>query len=87
VYLPVFDSTGGSGAGASYHLVGLAAFILNGYENLPGLHPDVVPGAMSGQCGKNVPCLLGYFTQSVAPLTDVIGSGTNFGATAIKLAG
>jgi Flp pilus assembly protein TadG len=87
VFLPVFDSASGSGSGATYHLTGVAAFVLNGYKNLPGLHPDVVPGGMSSQCSGNNECLFGYFTQALAPLTDVVGTGTNYGATAIKLGG
>ena len=87
VYLPVFTATGGSGQGASYTLVGLAAFVLTGYQNIPGLHPDVVPSGMNGQCTGNAPCIFGRFTQALVPVTDVIGTGTNFGAVAIKLTG
>ncbi len=87
VYVPVFDSVSGTGSNAAYHVAGLAAFVLNGYQNLPGVHPDVVPTGMAGSCTGNVPCLFGQFTQALVPLTDSIGGGTDFGATAIKLTG
>lgn len=86
VFIPVFDSTGGNGSKATYHLVGLSAFVLNGYQNLPGVHPDLVPAGMSGSCG-NSPCLFGQFTQGLVPLTNSIGGGTDYGASAIKLTG
>jgi Flp pilus assembly protein TadG len=87
VYVPVFDSISGTGSNAAYHVTGLAAFILNGYQNLPGVHPDVIPAGMAGSCTGNVPCLFGKFTQDLVPLTDEVGSGTSYGATAIKLTG
>jgi Flp pilus assembly protein TadG len=88
VYIPVFDSVTGTGNNATYHVIGLAALVLNGYQNLPGVHPDVVPSGMQGKCNpSNVVCLFGYFTQALVPLSDGIGGGTDFGATAIKLTG
>lgn len=86
VYVPIFDSTSGQGSKATYHLTGLAAFVLNGYQNLPGLKPDVVPTGMASACPGNDPCLFGYFTQAMVPVTE-IGTGTDYGATAIKLSG
>ena len=84
--MPIFDSTSGQGSNATYHLTGLAAFVLNGYQNLPGVHPDVVPSGMASACPGNDPCLFGYFTQALVPVTE-IGSGTDYGATAIRLSG
>lgn len=86
VYVPIFDSTSGTGSNATYHLTGLAAFVLNGYQNLPGVHPDVVPSGMASACPGSNPCLFGYFTQALIPVTE-IGTGTDYGATAIKLSG
>ncbi|MET7276858.1 pilus assembly protein TadG-related protein [Kribbella sp. NPDC005582] len=90
IFLPIFDTTTGTGSGATYHMVGLAAFVLTGYSNLNPLK-DAIPAPFSkADCpnGKTTPsCLFGHFTQALVPVTTTIGSGTYFGATAIKLAG
>jgi hypothetical protein len=90
IYIPIFDTTTGSGSGASYHLVGLAAFILTGYANLNPLK-DAIPAPFTkADCpnGKTTPsCIFGHFTQALVPMTTTVGGGTYFGATAIKLAG
>jgi hypothetical protein len=90
IFIPIFDTTTGSGAGASYHLVGLAAFILTGYANMNPLK-DAIPSPFTkADCpnGKTTPsCIFGRFTQALVPVSTINGGGTNFGATAIKLAG
>jgi len=90
IYIPIFDTTTGTGNGASYHLVGLAAFILTGYANMNPLK-DAIPSPFTlADCpnGKTTPsCIFGHFTQALVPVSTTIGGGTYFGATAIKLAG
>ncbi|MFC9695099.1 TadE/TadG family type IV pilus assembly protein [Kribbella sp. NPDC056951] len=90
IFIPIFDTTTGSGSGATYHLIGLAAFVLTGYANMNPLK-DVFPAGFSkADCpnGKTTPsCIFGHFTQALVPVTTTIGGGTYFGATAIKLAG
>jgi len=92
VFIPVYDATIGSGKKATYELAGLAAFVITGYQNLPGLNPDVIPAGMAGTCTAAPPqphpqCLFGHFTQALVPVSDVIGTGTDFGADAIRLTG
>lgn len=90
IFIPIFDTTTGSGSGASYHLVGLAAFILTGYANMNPLKDDIPAPFTGDSCpnGKTTPsCIYGHFTQALVPMTTTIGGGTYFGATAIKLAG
>jgi Flp pilus assembly protein TadG len=58
--LPVFDSTTGTGSGASYHVYGYVAFHLTGYY---------FSGTYKGTkaCGGDDRCIRGYFTQFVEP--------------------
>jgi hypothetical protein len=89
LYIPIFDSTFDSGNNATYHLIGLAAFILTGYANMPGLNPDIIPPGYTKDACKdktNPSCIFGHFTKALVPVSTTIG-GTDFGATAIKLAG
>ncbi|TCC18291.1 pilus assembly protein TadG-related protein [Kribbella speibonae] len=90
IFLPIFDTTTGTGSGATYHLVGLAAFVLTGYANMNPLK-DAIPAPFTkADCpngGTTPSCIFGRFTQALVPVSTVIGGGTYFGATAIKLAG
>ncbi|MET9270727.1 TadE/TadG family type IV pilus assembly protein [Kribbella sp. NPDC003557] len=90
IFIPIFDTTTGTGSGATYHLVGLAAFILTGYANMNPLK-DAIPAPFTkGSCpnGATTPsCIYGHFTQALVPVATQIGGGTYFGATAVKLAG
>jgi hypothetical protein len=90
IFIPIFDTTTGSGSGATYHLVGLAAFVLTGYANMNPLK-DVIPSPFTkDDCPKGATspsCIFGRFTQALVPVSTTIGSGPYFGATAIKLAG
>jgi hypothetical protein len=90
IYIPIFDTTTGTGNGASYHLVGLAAFILTGYANMNPLKDDIPSPFTIADCpnGKTTPsCIFGHFTQALVPVSTINAGGTNFGAIAIKLAG
>jgi hypothetical protein len=90
IFIPIFDETTGTGNGATYHLVGLAAFILTGYANMNPLKDAIPPPFNRGSCpnGATTPsCIYGHFTQALVPVSTEIGGGTYFGATAVKLAG
>jgi hypothetical protein len=92
IYIPIFDTTKGTGDGASYNLVGLAAFILTGYARMPGggLPQNYFSRPPVEDCPNGIgshSCIFGHFTQALVPVTTTIGGGTNFGAIAIKLAG
>jgi Flp pilus assembly protein TadG len=90
IFIPVFDTTSGTGSGATYHVLGLAAFVLTGYANMNPLKDAIPSGFTRASCpnGATTPsCIYGHFTQALVPVTTTIGTGTNFGATAIRLAG
>jgi hypothetical protein len=87
VYVPVFTCIKGSSGSATYTFSGLAAFVLTGYQNIPGISSKVVPTGSSCSCTGSSPCLYGYFTHALVPAADVIGTGTNFGATALRMTG
>jgi Flp pilus assembly protein TadG len=80
--LPVYDTFGGSGSSAWYHIYAYVAFTLTGY-NFGGLYKWPQPPPCSG----NDSCLAGYFTKMVAP-SDVFtyGAGTpDLGARIVYL--
>jgi Flp pilus assembly protein TadG len=59
VLLPLFDSSSGTGSGATYRIYGYAAFRLTGY------HFGGQYDAGSGTCNGNARCVKGYFTRFV----------------------
>ena len=90
IYIPIFDTTTGTGNGAVYHLVGLGAFILTGYANMNPLKDAIPSPFKKADCpngGTTPSCIFGHFTQALVPVTTTIGGGTYFGAAAIRLAG
>lgn len=99
VFLPIFDCDStvqgcpgykSTGANAIYHISGLAGFVPTGYSDLSG-NPgqDNLPKAYGNHslCTVNDPCIEGYFKPGIDPVSDLIGSGTNFGAITVKLSG
>ena len=99
VFLPIFDCDStvlgcpgyrSTGANAIYHIAGLAGFVPTGYSDLPG-NPgqDNLPKAYGNNslCTVNDPCIEGYFKPGIDPVSDLIGSGTNYGAITVKLSG
>jgi Flp pilus assembly protein TadG len=87
VFLPVFTCIKGSGSSATYTFSGLAAFVITGYKNISGISGNVIPSGGSCSCADTSSCLFGYFTQALDPATNLIGTGTDFGATTMKLTG
>lgn len=85
LFIPVFDGVQGSGASTTYHIAGMAAFVLTGYR-LPAF------GEKSWLSGTHLcksaseKCLYGYFTQALMPVTGPIG-GPELGATVVTLVG
>jgi Flp pilus assembly protein TadG len=89
VYVPIFSSTSGKGSNGSCTVMGMAAFVVTGYSDLSGAG-NAGPksdGPSNSLCSVNDPCLEGYFTPGIDPVSTTIGSGTNFGATTIELTG
>jgi len=87
VFLPVFGSTSGSGKNATYTLIGLAGFVVTGYSDLSGGGGQNNYGPTNTLCTAKDPCIEGYFKPGLDPVSDNIGSGTGFGAIAVKLSG
>jgi Flp pilus assembly protein TadG len=95
VFLPIFDCDStvpgcpgykSTGAKAIYHISGLAGFVPTGYSDLPGGGGQNNYGNNS-LCTVNDPCIEGYFKPGIDPVSDLIGTGTNFGAITVKLSG
>jgi Flp pilus assembly protein TadG len=89
VFIPVFDAVSGTGANLTYTITGMAGFVPTGYWDLTGGAGSGLPNKYGNYslCTANQdPCIEGYFTQALDPVTSV-GTGTNFGATAAKLTG
>ena len=81
VLLPLFDSSTGTGASASYHVYGYAAFRLTGY------HFGGQFSAGGSTCNGNARCVKGYFT-GYADLTEAFtysAGAPALGASVIKL--
>jgi Flp pilus assembly protein TadG len=90
IFIPIFDTTAGTGSGATYHLIGLAAFVMTGYANMSPLK-DVIP-APFGKDDCKAPttpsCIFGYFTHELMPVSTTINpGGVDFGVSVIRLAG
>lgn len=85
LYIPVYDGVQGTGAGTTYHILGMAAFVLTGYS-LPGFRQA---SWLSGNhlCpSASDKCLYGFFTEALIPTTGPIG-GPDLGATVVTLVG
>lgn len=84
IFMPVYDGVSGTGAGTTYHIKGMAAFVLTGYD-LPGFSEK---SWLTGEklCKGSDKCLYGYFTQALVPATGVIG-GPDLGASIVALVG
>jgi hypothetical protein len=81
VLLPLYDQTGGTGAGGWYHVYAYAAFKLTGYY-LGGQYKTT-----PAPCGGNDRCLSGYFTRFV-DLSDrftYTSTGPDTGADILRL--
>jgi Flp pilus assembly protein TadG len=89
VFLPIFDSTSGTGSNAAYHVIGLSGFVITGNHKLPGMADGgtwdacVNSGSTSG---NQAPCIEGYFKPGLDPVGS-IGTGNNFGANTVQLTG
>jgi Flp pilus assembly protein TadG len=84
VYLAVYTTITGTGAGSVYTLKGFAAFVVTGYH-LPGasasdwLNP-------ANDCSGSDKCINGYFTKGIIPGGSSPG-GAYLGAAVIRITG
>jgi hypothetical protein len=80
VLLPIFDSSAGTGSGASYHIFGYAAFTISGYD-FGGQY------SWNSPCSGNARCIRGYFARFV-DLTEAFTYSTTappLGASVVDL--
>jgi hypothetical protein len=93
VFMPVFGCpnppvTGcpvtGTGSGVTYYIIGLANFVVVGYSDLSG-QGNTGPKQYGDYslCTDNDPCLEGYFTPGLSPISDYGTSAANI----VKLTG
>ena len=82
VIIPYFDDTQGLGANGQYHIAGLGAFHVTGY-NFGGQYRE--PSSLLAPCGGDERCLSGYFTT--AQIADGQLGGEDFGVVVVKLIG
>lgn len=85
VFVPVYVSASGTGAGVTYTLRGFAAFVVTGYHE-PGAKAVKDWLNPANDCSGNDFCINGYFTQGLIPATGSLG-GPNLGAVITQLSG
>lgn len=80
----------GTGANAQYYIIGLASFVITGYSDLSG-QGNTGPKAYGNYslCINNDPCLEGYFSPGLSPVSDYISTTGSYGFSvkAVKLSG
>ncbi|MBM4605399.1 hypothetical protein GS496_20790 [Rhodococcus hoagii] len=86
VRVPIYDVAGGTGSGGWFHVVGLAAFKIQGYR-LSG-NPEFnwnndVHGALS--CTGSCRGIIGTFVKVVSLDSDLTPGGIDFGVSTISL--
>lgn len=82
VLVPYFDDTEGLGANGRYHIAGVGAFHITGY-NFGGQFKE--PSAALAPCGGDERCIAGYFTTEVIDEGDL--GGENRGVVIVRLVG
>lgn len=94
VTIPIFDSSTLSGSNAYYHIIGVAAFYLAGYDNVPSALPKKTmsvykePSTVcTGSCTGSTTYVWGWFVSSLLPVSTTIGGSQNMGAEAVVPAG
>ena len=85
VYLPVYSSISGTGAGVTYTLLGFAAFVITGYHITGSFKASDWLNPANNCTGSNF-CIDGYFTHGLIPSTGGLG-GTGLGASIVELTG
>ncbi|MGH3713626.1 MAG: pilus assembly protein TadG-related protein [Micromonosporaceae bacterium] len=85
LFMPVYDAVEGTGSGTTYHIKGMAAFVLTGYS-LPSIGKEESRLSGTHYCKGSDKCLYGFFTEALIPVTGPIG-GPDLGATIVTLVG
>jgi hypothetical protein len=84
-FIPIYDGVIGQGANTTYHLAGVASFVLTGYF-LSGVQAESwLTGRHS--CSGSDRCLYGYFTRGLLPTTGREIAGPELGVSVVNLVG
>jgi hypothetical protein len=89
VYLPIYDTVSGNGSHTTYHMMGVAAFVITGYS-LPGSsRASWLTGSNDcGSHGNSDKCLLGYYTKVLKPIGGTLSAtAPALGVSAVSLTG
>ncbi len=88
IYLPLFDAVNDlNGTNGKYHVAGIAAFYLSGY-NLPAAAPKKVASPVGGElCKGDDKCVYGWFIDALEPTGGPIdfSAGAGYGATTVQM--
>jgi Flp pilus assembly protein TadG len=75
IYVPVYTKVTGSGASAVYNLLGIAGFVVTGFNIPPGggnnTYPDWLKSANS--CSGSTWCVNGYFVRTMVRVSGAFG--------------
>ena len=84
VLIPVYDGVTGNGGSITYHAVGLAAFVITGY-NVTGAW---AASWLTGQqwCSGSTKCVYGYFVGELLRDTPNL-TGSGYGVMAVRTVG
>ncbi len=87
VLMPVYDTITGTGTSAVFHIRGVAAFVVTGWNLSFSARPSTLTGqdpcASNGHAGT---CIYGYYTRTLVPGTATLG-GPDLGAHVVALIG
>jgi len=86
VLVPLYDQTQLSGSNGQYHVVGFAEFKVLAYKLKPGAWNMPGNGKCPGTTGNSGMCLYGQFSHFVTT-SGQTGTGPDFGATVVQMAG
>jgi hypothetical protein len=82
VLVPYFNDTDGLGANGQYHIAGVGAFHVTGY-NFGGQFKE--PSSALAPCGGDERCVSGYFTTGIVDEGEL--GGVNRGVVIVRLVG
>ncbi len=87
IFIPVFDGHTGTGTGGTYHLEGMAAFVLTGYR-FPGVTQNSWITGANPCPDPGDTCISGFFTQALVPSGAMpVAGGTSMGASVVAMTG
>jgi hypothetical protein len=84
-FIPIYDGVRGQGTNITYHLAGVASFVLTGYSMSGFRAASWLTGRHS--CAGDERCLYGYFTRGLVPTTGREIAGPELGVSIVNLVG